>query len=261
MAKPVRISQATWRRLQRAMEMPFDQARGIAGRPRSADIVKIRNDTGATVARFGVLGIGGAAFDPDSQPEAFQRQIVLAGVAPNDQAHSLGRFVIALQPLAAGQVGDAVAAGVCQVKLNVADEAALFADIQNSDTTALKAAQIGPCAILYKQTGTGIRWAIVKHGGVGAGNVEKVEWIKLYQTATHPMQGQICRFNPASGAWTDLPGLVAVYRYPTHTSNAMYKVGTIENPARIAAAKIADGVYIALHSVPREVELYVQELP
>lgn len=254
MPKTVKITEPTWRKIERLLQE--QQTPHTLSMPsfRSASIVRMRNDSGSAVVRFGILGISGSAFDPATELAAFQKQVVLSGVVPTAEAHSLGRFAICAEPIAAGRIGAALVAGISQVKVNVSDASALFADVYANDATRLKSVANGPCSILYKQPGTGDKWAIVKHGGVGAGDVEKIEWILLSNTSTHPMTGIVSRFNAGSGTWTNIAGAVSLYRYPTHTSNAMYKTGPGE--MRVAASKVTSGVYIALHSVPREFELY-----
>lgn len=253
MAKTVKITEPTWRKIERLLAEQQTAQTPMMPSFRNASIVRMRNDSGSAVPRFGVLGISGSAFDPATELASFQKQVVLSGVTPITEAHSFGRFALCCEPIAAGRIGAALVSGISQALVEVADESSLFADVRNNDTTRLKAASNGPCSILWKQAGLGDKWAIIKHGGVGAGDVEKIEWIALSNTSTHPMTGVVTRFNPSTGTWTVVPGFVQLYRYPTHTSNAMYVSGS---DMRVAASKVTSGVYIALHSVPREFELY-----
>lgn len=133
---------------------------------RQAGIVTVRNDTASTVPRFGVLGVDGPLFDPGAALEAFQRWVALIGSTPSTATH-LGRFVITLEPIAAGALGRACAAGLCLVQLIVLQDDGrdrLYAEIINGVTAGLLAGDRGATAILWKEPGVGVKWAVVRLG-------------------------------------------------------------------------------------------------
>lgn len=129
-------------------------------------IVAIRNDSGSSIPRFGVLGVDGPLFQPGDSLEAFQRGIALVGSTPDAALH-VGRFVVTLEPIAAGALGAACAAGVCLVQLIVLQDDGrerLYAEIINGVTAGLLAGDRGAAAILWKETGVGVKWAVVRLG-------------------------------------------------------------------------------------------------
>lgn len=133
---------------------------------RQAGIITIKNDTASTVPRFGVLGVDGPLFEPGAALDAFQRRVALIGSTPSAATH-MGRFVITIEPIAAGALGQACAAGVCPVQLVVFQDNGrehLYADIINGATSGLLAGDRGAAAILWKEPGVGVKWAIVRLG-------------------------------------------------------------------------------------------------
>ncbi len=256
MSKTVKISETTWRKINRALGDLTAQHTPSVSMSRSASIVRMRNDSGNSIAQFGVLGIAGPVFDPDTEPAAFKNQVVLSGIVPTTAAHASGKFAICCEPIGVGRVGSALVAGVSQAQVWVNDTAHWFADVADNQTDRLNSAASGPCSILWKAGGSGLRWAIVKHGGVGGqadSGTGKIEWVRIMNTTPHPMEGIIHAFNPATGTWSTTGKAVQLYRFPTHTNNDMYRVGT---DFRYAAVKMSETVYIALHAVPRQFELY-----
>ena len=140
------------------------------GRPieqyRQADIVLCKNTSGSDVARFGVLGIAGVIISPTDSLDEFQSQVAVTGTTPTT-AHR-GKFVVCLEPIAAGAIGRAWISGVCQVQVDIAAAGDQFCDVIANDRTKLKSAGAGAARILYREgTGTGTKWCIVRLGDGG----------------------------------------------------------------------------------------------
>ena len=131
---------------------------------RCGGIVLVRNDSGADPGRFEVLGVSTPLFTPTADLDAFKNTRALAGVTPTEADH-LGKFVILLEPVAAGELALALASGVCPVKLSVTDEADDFADVNDGQCATLKTGPKGSAVILWKESGTGVKWGIVKLAG------------------------------------------------------------------------------------------------
>jgi len=75
-----------------------------------------------------------------------------------------GSFVVLLEPIIDGEIGRAVVSGVTPVKVDVADEAHAYADIAVGQAGYLASGESGSALILWKETGTGQKWALVKIG-------------------------------------------------------------------------------------------------
>jgi len=132
------------------------QPRGLA-----AGIVLVQNTSGADRERFDVLGIDGPIFTPADSEQAFTDRAALKGVTPAEADH-LGRFVILAEPVKAGLVARAWAFGVCPVKVQVDDEAHRFADVADGAAAHLVSGSTGAATILWKESGTGQKWALVR---------------------------------------------------------------------------------------------------
>ena len=87
-------------------------------------------------------------------------------MTPADPTH-LGRFAILTGPIPNGKIGQAAVAGVCVAKVDVQAEDDGFADIADGSTASLTSGPSGAATILWKETGTGEKWAIVRFGGGG----------------------------------------------------------------------------------------------
>lgn len=133
--------------------------------PRDCGLVCVKNASGAAVARFAVLGIDGmiAATDPANNVESFKNGPCLSGRTPALETHR-GKFVIVLQPLAADAIGWAVASGVVPVKVDFTYAGQPYADAKDTDKTALAGGEGGAAQVLWKESGTGAKWALVRVG-------------------------------------------------------------------------------------------------
>jgi len=105
-----------------------------------------------------VLAISDSVFAPTDAE--FKNRDVLGGVTPTASPH--GRFVIAAEPIKAGSIGAAFAAGVCPVQIDVTDDEHSQGDTALSTTEHLESRHGGAAAILWRSGGTGVQWAIVR---------------------------------------------------------------------------------------------------
>lgn len=162
---PLRIPAATFNTF-------IDAARDYLGRRqqstrrdrpafRQSGIVLVRNDSGSDRERFDILGVDGPVFTPDADEDAFKNAVALAGVTPSESTHK-GSFAVLLEPAAAGEFAQACLDGVCIAKVDVGDASYTYAEITGGDCSRLAAAGRGSARILWKESGTGLKWAVVK---------------------------------------------------------------------------------------------------
>ena len=138
------------------------------GGRRASDTIKIKNNSGIDVGRFQVLGIDGVVFSPQEALQAFQHEIVLSGSVPVTASHAGGRMVICASPIPNGTIGTGWGSGICPVQVSVTEESHHYAEIADSQTAYLASAESGPCLILWKETGTGLKWALIRFGSSGS---------------------------------------------------------------------------------------------
>jgi hypothetical protein len=124
-------------------------------------VVLVENQSGADQARFAVLGIDAPVFTPSDSLDAFQNQVALKGVVPDADDHT-GRFAILLEPAATYAIVPALVVGLAPVRVDVLNAAHRFADVADGVTANLKSAPSGAAEILWKETGTGLKWALVR---------------------------------------------------------------------------------------------------
>lgn len=135
-------------------------------------IVLVKNGIGANLGRFSVLGIDGPLFMPDVDGDDFQRAAAFSGVTPAEEHE--GKFVVLAEPLDVDQIGRAYVAGCFPAMVNVIAEADEFADVNPGVTTSLKSTSSGAAKIIWKESGTGEKLAIVLVGGGGGGGGESI---------------------------------------------------------------------------------------
>ena len=169
----LRIAARTYNAFVDAAKAQQMQSLGSQSGPRNdapvVMLVQVKNVSGSDCPHFGVLGISGVVFDPVAAPDAFKDSVVFSGTTPSALSHAGGRFVICAEPIANGSIGAAWAGGICQVQIEVSNADHAYADVSNGLMTKLASVESGPCTILWKQSGTGTKWAIVRFGGGGGG--------------------------------------------------------------------------------------------
>ncbi len=140
-----------------------DQGAARESVPRESGIVLIKNTTESDLDRFAILGIDAPVFTPTEAEQEFKNRVALKGVTPTLADHE-GRFVILLEPVKAGGIAMACVQGVFPVKVDVQDEDHDFADVDDGECGHLKSALTGAAQILWKESGTGEKWAVVRLG-------------------------------------------------------------------------------------------------
>lgn len=119
--------------------------------------VLVKNNTGSALSSsFSVVALGDVVINRTDGEQAFNRQHLFEGDTPA----SSSRIAIVQEPLSADAIGRAVVAGITTVKLNVVDSAHTHAG-PTTVTTDLTTANSGPAEILWKESGTGSKWAKV----------------------------------------------------------------------------------------------------
>jgi hypothetical protein len=178
--EPLRIPAATWNALL-SMLAKFQAGQLGAGRPVPAGgppglDVRVLNDSGADVARGGVLGISGVAVDRATNADEFETRPTLTGMQPATGHES--KFVIALEPIPDGAVGRCVLTGLAAVKLYVNDAGHEFAAAKAGESTELETVAAGAARIVWKETGTGTgKWGLVLLGGGGGPGLVFAVWV------------------------------------------------------------------------------------
>lgn len=140
---------------------------GVGGQRRDLDLVPVKNNSGAARDAFAVLGVDAPIFLPSDNLDEFKFRFALKGVMPAEASHQ-GKFAILLEPAPASSIVLAALSGLVPVKVNFGDAGDAFADVYDGDATRLKSnPETGAVQIVWKESGTGDKWALVRFGGGG----------------------------------------------------------------------------------------------
>jgi hypothetical protein len=161
---PLQIPAATWNAMIDAARAHADQQHNQNVQSdhwfRSGDLIKVRNQSGEDIDRFGILALSSPIIDPADKLREFKNQVAVDGVLPEEE-HA-GQFCILLDPLKDGKIGRGWVSGVCPVQVNVEEDWHRYADISPESTTELKSKPDGGAEILWCESGTGSKWAVVR---------------------------------------------------------------------------------------------------
>jgi len=202
---PLAIPAATFNTFVDAAQEHLRRQQSI-GRTPAADrppfeTILLKNASGADHGRFNVLGIDAPVFTPTDSLETFTNGIALVGVTST--ASHAGNFAVLVEPIQAGQIGRACILGACPVKVNVVSASDTFADVEAGVTGRLKSGSSGAARILWKESGTGEKWAVVKLGNPARG----ASAIPVKLTASLGGGAYTGKEQVWSGsAWSDKPG-------------------------------------------------------
>jgi hypothetical protein len=152
-------------------------------------VVLVKNGTGDDLGRFAVLTLGDPLILHSDSADGFAERVTFAGDTPD--ADTPGKFCITIEPIADGDCGRAVVMGAIQVQIDVTDADHKFADVSDGDTDKLKSGGSGAAQIIWKETGTGTKWAIVRLGATG----NQIFMVKVYKDGgTAGDQTHACSF-------------------------------------------------------------------
>jgi len=134
--------------------------------------ILVRNDTGVDQSQFAILGLSGPLFEPTNLQAFKNHPRIVKGIAPATGTHD-NKFVVLAQPIAAGKMGRAIISGVYLAKVNVTNADHDYATITNAQTGYFTSAASGPVQILWKETGTGEKWAQIIVRGTASGGANR----------------------------------------------------------------------------------------
>jgi hypothetical protein len=172
--KPLAISARAWNRMVDVVNPPAGLTNPAPFEPTPMNFTVIgKNQSSTGVSRWGCMAIAGVIPLPSGSVtgtavQQWERQPAIAV----DLASSTtkGRFVVAVEPVAPDGFGLFAIDGVVQVKLNVSSSDHQFATPRAGRNDQLDSASTGDATILWKEPGTGVKWALIRIGaGAGGG--------------------------------------------------------------------------------------------
>lgn len=122
-------------------------------------IVRLKNITGDVVPQFGALGIGDPILSSVDSEQEFKRIIAHEGDFPRP----MQPFAVLLEPLGIDKIGRAVIQGATVAKCNFPHDKLPYVD-GDGTTTEPEGVADGHGKVLWKETGTGSKWAVLLLG-------------------------------------------------------------------------------------------------
>jgi len=133
---------------------------------RQPGIVLVKNDDVFDIERFEAMRIEDSmVISPTDNLIEFKNRPVPKCKGIDDNAH-IGRWVIAQEPIPAGKFGRACISGITPAKIDVGYAGHTHADAADKydSGSKLRSGWYGAAEILWKQSGTGEKWAVVRLG-------------------------------------------------------------------------------------------------
>ncbi|MFO0806683.1 MAG: hypothetical protein U0791_26555 [Gemmataceae bacterium] len=131
--------------------------------PHNTCLVKYDASTGSTLAAFSTLSYGTPLIDPSAAASdrlLASKRPAIAGVTPS-AATANRPFLITMEPIQGGSLGRAVASGLAVVQVSVSSASHWRAKPSAGVTANLVSTTSGGVPILWKESGTGTKWAMV----------------------------------------------------------------------------------------------------
>jgi hypothetical protein len=151
----------------------------------------ISNAAGQDLAQFGIVGLGALLSDPATAvggQVTFENQTAFSSAVPA----AASPFAILLDPIPEGaaNIGRAILVGAAKCTIDVADASHQWAaPIAGNYAKLASQAEQGPARILWKQSGTGEKLAIVRIGETGGSAYHFGLSITPFTAATHDAPG------------------------------------------------------------------------
>lgn len=135
--------------------------------------IQVFNETGAQIeARFPILKITAPAFTFEDRESVIDEGISFNGDTP-DSDTTIADIVIVQGPIQDGVSGPGIKAGYSWCEVDVTDEAHTHAAPSDGDNEKLASGSSG-ASILWKESGTGTKKAVVLLGGGGGSDAGKL---------------------------------------------------------------------------------------
>jgi len=213
---PLAVPAAAWNAFVEAAEAHRRGGHDLGGAAKTAGrqsgIVLVKNSSGGDRGRFEVLGLGAPIFDPSDADalDAFKQRPAFIGELPASATHA-SRFAVLLEPVPAGEIGHACLDGICAVQIDVTDAGHDYADVKDGSAATLVSGGNGAAQILWKEAGTGTKWAMVRLGLAVWG---LLSWGKTFSAAPWAATDKFILLHPCddrTGANEDLETEITAY--------------------------------------------------
>lgn len=158
----LRIGAGEWNEIAAAVNAQTGLGFGRTARGSSLPegVVEVLNAAGTALTRFQPVKITSPIIDPADDVEAFNARAAFSVDAVDANDMVPGSFAIALEPIADGDIGRALLFGVRSVAVNMLDASDRYARVVDG-SAVLESASVGAVPIVWVQSGTGVKSAVV----------------------------------------------------------------------------------------------------
>lgn len=204
---------------------------GSALEPAQRGIVLVRNDSDDDIEPYHALAITGVLVQPDNedQERTFHSRTPLTGEIATEESPSLS-FALALQPIKPGDLGRCVLTGVTPARVFITNETDTTCELAPEETM-LASTPMGGIPILWKEEGTGEKWAVIEMGQPSPGRVTAI----LGTAQPIPTENNRWRYPWVEARIDGDPGSDTYLRYvPVPEGLSSQLQGGGEDPTRLA---------------------------
>jgi hypothetical protein len=170
--EPLKIRASEWNLIAEAVADYLRKKAGNTGAtgPASSKYgqpveIQIRNDTGSDLSIHSILKVGSPLVSAIDYPFEFLEPPVFGGSTP---AATTDLVAVTQDPIPDGELGRAILLGVAICTVDVVDSGHGYAEPTASSAAKLTSATTGPIRIIWKDSGTGDKTAVVLLQSVGS---------------------------------------------------------------------------------------------
>lgn len=218
--------------LRRSKGSIHDRLDGLASAFGGASTIKVINRTGAIQQRYRILGLGESFHSPSSSLDQFKNKYVLEADLPELPDHRQ-LWGITTGSIAPDGVGELAIGGCVVCQIDITSTHHKFANIADSEVGNLVSGFWGNAQIVWRESGTGLKWAVVRLGSY---------W-------SHLVKGKVGASAIAKG------GTATITVWSGIGSSAASTSATVENVYSRMALSAASGKFVYLAWVDDNVEL------
>jgi hypothetical protein len=127
-------------------------------------LITVRNQTGLQQNRFSILQLTTPIVDPVNNLQQFKNAVTFYGIVPAEPLEKK-TVAILIEPLDINAIGRAAIITPTPVQIDVVDAEDQFAEPVDATTANLQSGSTGRFRIIWKESGTGLKWAVVMLSG------------------------------------------------------------------------------------------------
>jgi len=125
-------------------------------------MIRVKNASGAARDAGDIVGLGSALFTPTDNLDEFRFRPTLVGSLPTRASHS-GKFAVLAESIPSNGIGLAIVSGIAACKVDSQSTTILpeAVEVKNSDATQLSLVGDGMARVLWRESGTGTKRALI----------------------------------------------------------------------------------------------------